>query len=212
MSRLPASSAWPISRLSRRASSIMFSKAAVALGIGLFAIPKSAFAAENLECLSAAYGEPERTILDKNASVRRGDDTLSRAVFELIQARGRACAYLNGWSPVTLRIAVTYRWTSEQWFGRKIAPAFTEDQQRKLRIALEPRKAEFVANFSAFVEAVKRGQEEPAPSPTAFQFRTYHALLTEVGMPRNTQSEQLLDGWLYKEGVIAALKEAFLSQ
>jgi hypothetical protein len=212
MSQLPASSAWPISKHSRRTCSIMFSKAAVALGIGLCATPMPASAAENLECMSAAYGEPERAILDKNASVRRGDDTLSLAVFELIQARGRACGYLNSWSPVALRLAVTYRWTSEQWFGRKITPAFTEDQQRKLRIAFEPRKLEFIANFSAFVEAVKNGQEQPAPSPTAFQFRKYHEFLTEVGMPRNAQTEQLLDGWLYTEGVITALKEAFSSQ
>lgn len=190
----------------------MFSKAAVALGVGLIANPMPAIAAENLECLSATYGEPEKAILEKNASIRRGDDTLSRAVFEPIQARGRACAYLNSWSPAALRLAVTYRWTSEQWFGRKITPAFSEDQQRKLRIALEPRKVEFIANFSAFVEAVKEGQEGPALSPTAFQFQKYHEILTEVGMPRNKQTEQLLDGWLYTEGVITALEVAFRSQ
>jgi hypothetical protein len=185
----------------------VFSGTAI-LAAGLFAV-QPAKAADGLSCMTAEYAQPEQTVLDRNAQARRGEDGLSRAVFNLIEARGRTCAYLNGWNENTQRLAVVYRWTTEQWFNRQITAAFTAEQQSRLRAALEPKKSKLMSSFTKSVEAVAHGWDSPAPVPDAGEFNEYEALLKAAGIPKDARTVQLLNGWLYTEGFTAALKLAF---
>jgi len=187
----------------------MHVKGATLLAAGLCVLGQPAKAADSLSCMAKSYAQPEQAILDRNAEARRGDDALSRAVYDAIEARGRTCAYLHGWSQAAQRLAVAYRWTSEQWFNRKIVAAFTADQQEKFRTALAPKKAKLVSSFSATTDAVAHGQDAPAPVPGVGMYDEYHDVLKAAGIPRTNQTEQLLDGWLYTEGFTAALKQEF---